>query len=92
MEGRVIAIRVTDAEFAALEEVKKREGLSWNQLLLGPVSDAHGLELPSAELKVKPAEEEKPASKPKTKKAHKAESAEEVIGDPPPPPEDVPGE
>ena len=88
MEGRVIAIRVTDAEFAALEEVKKREGLSWNQLLLGPVSDAHGLELPSAELKVKPAELEKP----KTKKANKAESAEEVIGDPPPPPDNLPEE
>lgn len=93
MEGRIIALRVTDKDFGKLEALKKREGVGWNQLLLQPVETLYDVAVDSAHPKGKAAAEEKPpkADKPKktSKKAKKgkkedpAGEAGELEGDPP---------
>ena len=89
-EGRIVAIRVSDADFAALEELKRQKGLGWNQLLLGPVSREHGISLEGAKVKA-PKLEEEPAKGKKGKKARtETDPIPEPVGDPPPPPDYVP--
>ena len=48
MKGRIIAFRVSDADFATLEVLKTAKGIGWNQLLLEPADTAYGLTLESA--------------------------------------------
>lgn len=72
MEGRIIAIRVTDEDFGKLEALKKREGVGWNQLLLQPVETLYDVAVDSAHPKGKAVvEEEKPPKAGKPKKASK---------------------
>lgn len=76
-KGRIVAIRVSDADFELLDGLKKMKGIGWNQLLLEPVETAYGVMLETARRKVeeKLAEEPK-AEKPKKSKGKKAEKEE----------------
>ena len=56
---------MSDADFAALEELKRQKGLGWNQLLLGPMSREHGIDLEGAKEQASKAERTKKASKAK---------------------------
>lgn len=89
-EGRIVAIRVSDADFATLEELKRQKGLGWNQLLLGPVSREYGIDLEGAKVKA-PKVEEKAKGKKEKKARTETDPIPEPVGDPPPP-ENVPGE
>ena len=90
-EGRVVAIRVSDADFEVLNGLKKEMGISWNELLLKPVEQAYNVTLQAARKGIAQ-EEEKATSKPKAKKAQVEPAAEEGGCVLPPPPEHVPGE
>ena len=74
MIGRIIAIRVSDTDFAKLEELKKGKYIGWNQLLLAPVETMYDVALETSHPKEKPAKEEKPAKAAK-KKGGKAKAA-----------------
>ena len=91
-EGRVVAIRVTDADFEVLEQTKKELGCSWNELLLQPLESRYNVTLQSA----RRPEKEQPEKPKKTGKSKKAEPVgEEPVEEPvpdPPWPKDVPGE
>lgn len=53
MEGRIIAIRVSDADFEVLDSLKKKEKIGWNQLLLIPVETAYDVKLETSQPAVK---------------------------------------
>ena len=81
-KGRIVAIRVSDADFELLNTLKKMEGIGWNQLLLVPLEAAYGVTLETARPVVKAKvvvepKEEKP-KKGKGKKAEVAEPAAEI--------------
>ena len=48
MQGRIIAIKVSDADFEILEGLKKGKGIGWNELLLAPVEAMYDITLESA--------------------------------------------
>ena len=83
MQGRIIALRVSDADFELLDGLKRKEGIGWNQLLLVPVEAAYSVTIETARPKEKPAKEEKPAKASKKKsgkeKAAEAEAAPAVV-------------
>ena len=87
MEGRIIAIRVSHADFKTLETLKSGRDTGWNQRLLEPMEQAYGVVLDSvrpARQKATPAEAEsaretkrgKKGGKGKGKGAKTAEAAE----------------
>ena len=75
MEGRIVAIRVSDADFELLDGLKRKKGISWNQLLLVPLETAYGVTLESAHPKAK----EKPAEEPKAEKPKKGKGKKAVV-------------
>lgn len=76
MEGRIIAIRVSDADFELLEGLKRKEGIGWNQLLLVPVEAAYGVTLASAH----PAVKEKVVVEPEEEKPKKGKALKKTKG------------
>jgi len=95
-KGRIIAIRVSDADFETLEGLKKGKGIGWNQLLLASVEAKHDLTLESAHPKGQPAKEKAQAEKPaETKKGGKGKKAKAEVpapADEPQAPEVLEGE
>lgn len=85
-KGRIVAIRVSDADFELLDGLKRMKGIGWNQLLLVPVETAYGVTLETAHPAVKEKvvvepEEEKP-KKGKAPKKTKGPSKEIAIVEP----------
>ena len=70
-KGRIIALRVSDADFDKLEGLKRSGGMGWNQLLLEPAETAYGLTLESAHPAKRKAEEAEPAETSKKKGGRK---------------------
>ena len=79
MEGRIVAIRVSDADFEVLEGLKKKEDIGWNQLLLVPLETVYNVTLETARPVKKEKKAEPPkAEKPKKKGGKKAEAVVEL--------------
>lgn len=86
-KGRIIALRVSDADFEILDGLKRAKGLGWNQLLLEPVMVVYEVNLDS----VQPLRTGKGAGKaeapakgtePKQRKSKKAKPpVEEILED-----------
>lgn len=82
MEGRIIALRVSDTDFEKLEGLKKKEGIGWNQLLLVPVEATYSVSLETArpvkKAKVEAEAEHAETGKKKGGKGKKAEAQDSV--------------
>ena len=78
-KGRIVAIKVSDADFELLDGLKRMKGIGWNQLLLVPLEAAYGVTLETARPMVKA----KVVVEPKEQKPKKIKGKKAKVEEPP---------